>query len=170
MSRTMSKPPSPAPSIAARPDLLARAYLDILAREEGAMVKPMLRSNQVDAIEHLLDDLDGGSTDNNRLVLRPDLAAVAVLVARAIEAEPGLARRLRREAPIVILATHGPDTVQMTEDIVTRCALAPNARVLGPQSNLQSSHRDGAVLLVAHPLRDRHRRQRSAEDGPEGEP
>ncbi|QEL27286.1 AAA family ATPase (plasmid) [Bosea sp. F3-2] len=149
MSRTMSKSPSPAPSIAARPDLLARAYLDMLAREEGAMVKPMLRSNQADAIEHLLDDLDGGSTDNNRLVLRPDLAAVAVLVARAIEAEPGLARRLRREAPIVILATHAPDTVQMAEDVITRCALATNARVLGPQSNLQSTHRDGAVLLVA---------------------
>lgn len=149
MSRTMSKPPSPAPSTGARPDLLARAYLDILAREEGAMMKPMLRGNPDDAIEHLLDDLDSGSSDNNRIVLRPDLAAIAVLVARAIEVEPGLARRLRREAPIVTLATHVPDMVQMAEDILTRCALPTNARVLRPESNLQSPHRDGSVLLVA---------------------
>ncbi|AOO82223.1 hypothetical protein BHK69_18830 [Bosea vaviloviae] len=36
----------------------------------------------------------------------------------------------------------------MAEDIVTRCALPTNARVFGPQSNLQSPHRDGAALLV----------------------
>ena len=106
-------------------------------------------SNPDDPIEHLLDDLDGGSTDNDGIALRPDLAAIAVLVARAIEAEPGLARRLRREAPIVTLATHAPDMVEMAEGIVTRCALPTNARVLGPERNLQSAHRDGSVLLVA---------------------
>lgn len=151
MSRTTPKPPSPTSAPSARRDLLARAYLDILAREEGARMKPMLRSggNPDDAIEHLLDELDGGSTDNGGIVLRPDLAAIAVLVARAIEAEPGLARRLRREAPIMTLATHAPDMVQMAEDILTRCALPTNARVLGPESNLQSLQRGGSVLLVA---------------------
>jgi hypothetical protein len=112
------------------------------------MRKSMLQGNQEDAVEHLLDDLDGGITDNDRIALRPDIAAIAVLVARAIEADPGLARRLRREAPIVTMATHAPEMVQMVEDILTRCALPPDARILGPESNVQT-RRDGSVMLVA---------------------
>lgn len=150
MSRTTPKSPSPSSTRSAPRDLLARAYLDILAREEGARMKPMLRSSgSNDAIEHLLDELDNGSMDAGGIVLRPDLAAVAILVARAIAAEPGLARRLRREAPIATLATHTPDMVEMAEDIIIRCALPADARILGAESNLKLGRRDASVLLVA---------------------
>lgn len=136
---------------AAQPrDLLARAFLDILAREEGSRMKPMLRSDSdpADAIENLLHDLDDASTQPDGIVLRPDLAAVAVLVARAIEAEPGLARRLRREAPILTLTTHTSDLVEMAEDIFTRCALPANAQVVGPDS-IQRSLRDPSAMIIA---------------------
>lgn len=131
-------------------DLLARAFLDILAREEGARMKPMLRSNSdsADAIENLLDDLDDGGAEPNGIMLRPDRAAVAILVARAIEAEPGLARRLRREAPILTIATHTSDLVEMAEDIFTRCALPGNAQVVGPDS-IQRSLREPTAMIIA---------------------
>lgn len=79
-------------------DLLARAYLDILAREDGVHVKSMLRAGSgdpSDPVEVLLDDLMD-APDEERVSIRPDLAAVAVLTARAIDAEPGLTRILRR--------------------------------------------------------------------------
>ena len=133
-----------------RSDLLARAFLDILARDEGARIKPMLRSHSdpADAIESLLNDLDDCTTKIDRAGLRPDLAAVAVLVARAIEAEPGLARRLRRDAPILTLATHSPDVVEIVEDIIIRCALPANAQILGPDST-QRPLRDPAAMIIA---------------------
>ena len=114
-------------------DLLARAFLDILAREEGARIKPMLRAcnDPTDAIELILDDLSDFASDDKQTSLRPDLAAVAVLTARAIEAEPGLARRLRRDAPVVVFTTHTPDFVHTVETVIATCALPPNRTVFG---------------------------------------
>lgn len=78
-----------------RTDLLARAYLDILAREEGVHSRPMLRAGSGDPddpVEVLLDDLMDAPAEE-RVSVRPDLAAVAALTARAIEAQPGLTRK-----------------------------------------------------------------------------
>src|SRR5690606_34773727 len=94
-------------------DLLARAFLDILAREDGVHSKSMLRSGSGDAsdpVEILLDDLMDTPAEE-RISVRPDVAAVAVLTARAIERETGLTRILRRGAPVVAVATHTPDRV-----------------------------------------------------------
>ena len=77
-------------------DLLARAYLDILAAEEGTSAKAMLRRDDPDdPIDMLLDDLSSVSED--KVAIRADYAAGAVLVARAIEAVEGLTRELRRQ-------------------------------------------------------------------------
>lgn len=132
-------------------DLLARAYLDILAREEGARIKPMLRGANPDDddIERLLDDLDGGAATSVRAGLRADLAAVAILVARAIESEHGLARRLRREAPIVTLATYVPDYVEMARDVIARCALPPDVGIVDSEASQYRLNREAAVLLIA---------------------
>ncbi len=56
------------------------------------------------------------------------LAAVAVLIARAIEAEPGLARGLRREAPITVLTTHSPHFVEMAKEVGRERAGSSTAR------------------------------------------
>ncbi|KLK93143.1 ATPase [Microvirga vignae] len=131
------------------PDLLARAFIDILARDEGAKIKPMLRSvgDPDDPIERLLDDLSDIASSQAETSLRPDLAAVAVLTARAIEAEPGLVRRLRREAPVVVLATHTPDIVATTKAILKACALPADMRVYG--TDLRNRNGDNAAFLLA---------------------
>ena len=113
----------------ARTDLLARAYLEIMAREAGAKIKPMLRG-KVDEIDRLIEDLDGDIGDAGVTPLRADLAALTILIARAIEAEPGLARRLRREAPVVSISTHSPHFVEMAKEVVQNCVLPAQARVL----------------------------------------
>ncbi|WP_048710287.1 AAA family ATPase [Microvirga massiliensis] len=130
-------------------DLLARAFLDILAREEGARTKPMLRSGKDpdDPIEQLLDDLSDPSSPEAAASLRPNLAAVAVLTARAIEAEPGLTKKLRREAPVVVLATHTPDVVATTKMVVETCALPADTDVYG--TDLRDRHLPNAAFLLA---------------------
>src|SRR3954467_7901278 len=100
----------PVMSSAPLSDLLARAYLDILLREAGDNSKPLLRSGlQDDPIDRLLDDLAPGGEKTSRISIRADLAAAAVLTARAIESEPGLVRALRRGCPAVTIGTHTPD-------------------------------------------------------------
>lgn len=126
--KSVSKPQE---GSSARPDLLARAYLEILAREAGAKIKPMLRTEYSDdALERLIDDLEGSAGELNVSPLRADLAAVAILIARAIEGEPGLAGRLRRDAPVVVLTTHSPNIVEMAKDVVQSCVLPSGSRVL----------------------------------------
>jgi hypothetical protein len=93
--------------LAAPHDLLARAYLDLLAVEAGANSGPLLRSGDPgDPIERLIDDLSAAPESVGRTSIRADLAATAVLVARAIEGVDELTRDLRRNSPVVSLATH----------------------------------------------------------------
>jgi hypothetical protein len=106
-------------------DLLARAYLDMLAREAGGSSKPLLRSNDPDdPIERLLEDLSPGDAAALRTSIRADLAAVAVLTARAIGAEADLVRKLRRGSPVITLATHEPEIVSLVRDVISTCAFA----------------------------------------------
>lgn len=117
--------------IAPHSDLLARAYLDILAREAGAKGRPLLPSAYSDpALERLIDDLEDDARDTAAARLRPDLAAVAILMARAIEAEPGLAGQLRREAPVVVVTTHSSSFVEMAKEVAQLCALPPQSKIM----------------------------------------
>lgn len=144
-----SKHPSAAGPNIIQTDLLARAYLDILAREEGVHSRPMLRagsSDPDDPVEVLLDDLMDAPAEE-RVSVRPDLAAVAVLTARAIEAEPGLTRTLRRGAPVVTIATHTADHVASVRKVVETCSL-PSERTVVTGSRQSRAGRD-EVLIVA---------------------
>lgn len=151
MSQENSTPASGAAAPIGPRDLLARAFLEILARDEGARLTPMLRNSSMDDdVENLLDELNRSTTSVGEVVLRPDVAAAAILTARAIEAEPGLARRLRRGAPVVIFATHTSDLVERVKDIFVRCVLPAHAQVLEAENPLKrATHHDATALLVA---------------------
>jgi ATP-dependent Zn protease len=115
---------------AAKHDLLARAFLDILAREAGDFSKPLLRSGDPDdPIEKLLDDLAAPEVHASHVSIRPDLAAVAVLTARAIECESDLVRELRRGSPVITITTHAPDLVPLVKDVIKSCAFGPGTHV-----------------------------------------
>jgi len=109
-------------------DLLARAYIDTLAQAEGVKHKSMLhRLSEQDPLAEMLAELEGEPSDDAPQ-LRVDLVAAAVLTARAIAAEPGLARRLRKEAPIVTVATHTADMAPLVMTIMEDCATADHSR------------------------------------------
>src|SRR5262249_32667034 len=100
-----------------RDDLLARAFLDILARKAGGSSKLLLRS------EDFEDPVDLSADDEAaRMLVRADLAAAAVLLARAIEHEPGLICELRCGCPVITIATHMPDLVSLVEEVIKTCA------------------------------------------------
>jgi hypothetical protein len=61
-----------------------------------------------------------GEPSDDAPQLRVDLVTAAILTARAVAAEPRLARRLRRESPILTIATH---TADMTNLVVTRLTM-----------------------------------------------
>jgi ATP-dependent Zn protease len=131
----------------ARRDLLARAYLDMLAREAGGSAKPLLRSNDPDdPIDALLDDLAPGDADASRTSIRVDLAVAAVLTARAIEAEGDLVRKLRRGSPVVIIATHVSDIVQLVNDVICACAF-PQGTLIS-ETRVSPSHDRCAVVIA----------------------
>ena len=77
----MNAHPSSKQANVVRSDLLARAYLDILAREDRTDSKSMLRAGSgdpSDPVEVLLEELMDTPAEE-RISIRPDLAAVAVL-------------------------------------------------------------------------------------------
>jgi cell division protease FtsH len=134
----MTKNKNPAADAA---DLLARAYIDALAQAEGVKHRSMLhRLSEQDPIAEMLADLEGEPSEDGPQ-LRVDLVAAAVLTARAIAAEPGLAKRLRREAPIVTIATHTADMAPLVTSIVEDCATADHRRkkILG-RDGTEKSH------------------------------
>ncbi len=142
----MKSLPSVGQGNAAKTDLLARAFLDILAREEGVHSKPMLRSGSgdpSDPVEVLLDDLMDAPVEE-RVSLRPDLAAIAVLTARSIEAEPGLTRTLRRGAPVVVIATHATDRVALVNRVIEACALPSE----GTRDRKSRANREEPLFVV----------------------
>lgn len=146
-----SKPKSAAAnrSNVIKTDLLARAYLDILARQEGVHSRPMLRAGSgdpSDPVEILLDDLSDTPAEE-RVSVRPDLAAVAVLTARAVEAEPGLTRILRQGAPVVTITTLTPDRVASVRKVVEACALPGERSIVS--SGRQSRPGRHETLIIA---------------------
>jgi cell division protease FtsH len=122
----------------ARPsDALARAFLRTLAQEERRNLK-LLRDvgfglghddEADDPVERILAQTEG-EKKTEHVPIPADLAAVAVLVARAIEAEVGLVRRLRREAPVVVITSHLPDLVEPVRDVLEKCAFRPGVRAM----------------------------------------
>jgi hypothetical protein len=102
----------PAGAAAEQPkgDLLARAYLRLLARNDAAEWPAEDAGDGDDPVVALVGGI-GGQRPQRRLAIRPELAAVAVMTARTIEAVPNLARELRRGAPVVAISVGTPDLV-----------------------------------------------------------
>lgn len=131
-----------------RRDLLARAYLDMLAAEAGMNSRPLLRSGRKDdPVEKLIDDLSVAPTSVGRTSIRADLAAAAVLTARSIEAVDGLTRDLRMGSPVVSITTNSADVVSVVREVIKICAFGKDASVLDERSFDDDYTRP--VLLVA---------------------
>jgi cell division protease FtsH len=134
--------------LSAKRDLLARAYLDMLAAEAGGNTGQLLRSgNPDDPIERLIDDLSVTPEAAGRTSIRADLAAAAVLVARTIEQVEGLTRYLRRSSPVISIATHGAEIVALVCQVMTTCSFGNDTKVFGEKTFAQGY--DRPVLLVA---------------------
>ncbi|WEJ56759.1 AAA family ATPase [Devosia sp. FJ2-5-3] len=106
-------------------DLLARAYIDQLAKAEQVKTRSMLKSVvPVDPLSELLGGID--QVDDDGPHLRVDLVMAAVLLAKAVASEPGLAARLRREAPILTIETHTAEMVPLVATVFEDCATSGN--------------------------------------------
>lgn len=107
-------------------DLLARAYIDELAKAENVKTKSMFKvMAPIDPALEILGGFDQ-SQDKGGPHLRVDLVMAAVLTAKAVASEMGLAARLRREAPILTIETHSVDMVPLVSTILEDCAAAGN--------------------------------------------
>jgi cell division protease FtsH len=131
-------------------DLLARAYLDTLAGAgQPSSTATFRRSDQDDAdipIDLQLDD-NAQAASEDKIAIRADHAAGAVLVARAIEAAENLAGELRHGSPVVVLTVHASDLVSLAAGVLNACAFGPDARVMDI-SQFATRHAR-PVLLVA---------------------
>jgi cell division protease FtsH len=130
-------------------DLLARAYLDILNLEQGTTSQTLLRRGDPnDPIDRLLDDLSGGGAEaSERTAIRPDIAAAAILLARAIDGANGLTRDLRRGNPVVAIATNAGELVDIIAGVMKTCSFGNEARVL--DAGKFSATYTRPVLLIA---------------------
>ncbi|MEH2500266.1 cell division protease FtsH [Bradyrhizobium sp. AZCC 1678] len=147
--------------VAGQRDLLARAYLDMLAAEAGTSSGPLLRSgNPDDPIERLIDDLSTSPESVGRTSIRADLAAAAVLVARAIEPVSGLTRELRRGCPVVSLATHGAEVVSLVRQVLKICAFGAEAKVLDDRTFDRGGYTRPVLLLARDGTSNEHKAER----------
>ncbi|WP_316228443.1 AAA family ATPase [Bradyrhizobium sp. SZCCHNR1039] len=134
--------------LASECDLLARAYLDMLRTDSGTNSGPLLHSNDPnDPVERLLEDLSTAPDAVGRSSIRADLAAAAVLVARAVESVDGLTRDLRRGTPVISVATHAPELVALVRDVMKVCSFGSNAKSLDEKHFADRYTRP--VLLIA---------------------
>lgn len=123
-------------------ETLACAYIDAIAKAKGVKMRSMVQARTVGGEDELLAELAAAGDDKGPY-LRADLAATAVLVARAISSEVGLAGRLRRgDGPIVVIETHNSDMVSLVEDVIDDCALREGSskRLVVARDGSDSSH------------------------------
>ena len=137
------------PTPNASPDLLALAFGDIVSRASGAESRPLIRGRNPDRpIEQLLDGLSGSSDPDNQTSIRPDIAAVAILTARAMETVPGLIKELRRGNPVITIATHDAALVALVAEVLRECAFGSDIQVLqGKQYGSRRQHRTALTFV-----------------------
>lgn len=136
-----------ADNIPAAAEPLARAYIDALAQSEGVKMTSMLKRHQVptDSVSELLTELEQ-APELDALHLRADLVAAAVLTARAVSSQPGLAGRLRRgDGPVVVIQAHVPELIEPLSTVVNQCALsvASSRKLVVPRDGTDKSHNPG---------------------------
>lgn len=122
-------------------DQLARAFLHQLAQDELKRLKSAQRSagyefgedaplDDDDAVEKIVARNEADRRATAHVPVPADLAAVAVMLARAVADETDLVRRLRREAPVVALATNVSDLVEPVRVVAEKCLFRPQAKVV----------------------------------------
>ena len=109
-------------------DLLARAFLDILTDRQDTKSNRMLKTYENDDPEDndlILDVLDDLSHEENTKPVRiqPQIAAAAVLVARAVETMPGLIRQFKRKTAIISMHVPDVDFLLHVQQVLIDCAL-----------------------------------------------
>ncbi|WP_424631796.1 AAA family ATPase [Bradyrhizobium sp. SYSU BS000235] len=119
-------------------DALARVFLEQLARSSIA------EDNLFPGIEIPDDPFATISYDPSavvvpadRLTVRSDLAAVAVLLARSIEAEPGLLEEMRCGTLSVTIATRNSELVGLVARVLRTCVFATEVHT-SPKQHLAS--------------------------------
>jgi cell division protease FtsH len=130
-----------APAEGEASDQLARAFLQQLAQDERKRLKAGHRSTSYpfeddaplddsDAVEQIVAQDEANRAETAHVPIPADLAAVAVMLARAVAAETGLVRRLRREAPVVALATNVSDLVEPVRIVAEKCLFRSQTKVV----------------------------------------
>lgn len=131
-------------------DLLGRAFIDEIARDLGLSRPSLLTTKRSDAVEQLIGDLSEGGEPTATVSVRPDIAAIAILVARAIETVPGLVRELRRDAPVVAISTGSSNLVVTTNYVLETCAFGPDTHTVSgvAADRRRDPHERTALLMV----------------------
>jgi hypothetical protein len=114
--------------VSGRTGRLARAYLEKMERavERDPALSPL--EDKKAKFDRLLRKSPVRFTDRTISSIRPDIAAVAILTARAFEAQPALVGALDRGAPVVVsITTHVPEMVPLVHQIVNVCMFPGNS-------------------------------------------
>lgn len=111
-------------------DVLARTFIDLLRRDAASEANRPLEpyDDGLDAIIGAKAGSGAAPQDLVRTVVRPDLAAAAIMLARALEPRGELLRSLRRGNPIVSISVPSADWTGPVERVVEICALGPACR------------------------------------------
>ena len=133
-------------------DALARAYLDVLAKRKkgfGALRHPHLPDDDVggDPVEALIDDPPQSSRPQGAAV-HAEVAAIAILVARAIEGVSGLTKALRLGHPVVVVASPEANFVDTIGDVLEQCAFGRDVEVQDVET-FKPRERRSALLIAA---------------------
>jgi hypothetical protein len=112
-------------------DSLAHEFLGLLAGHEKALVdfapEAADFSNEFSGtIDQMLEDPD----PVRGLGLRPDIATVAVLTARAIQAIPGLIGTLRNGTSVISIATGKVGIVSLISEVLRLCVFGADIKIL----------------------------------------
>ena len=104
-------------------DLLAREYLQILS--DLSKSRPKASPSEPAVSDEHDGELDNGK-QHGQLVIRPDVALTAVLLARAVERQPGLDQRLKSGAVIVVRLDSDAQS-GCVRTILSKCAIGKKA-------------------------------------------
>lgn len=122
-------------------DVLARAFLELLRRDaaQEASRAPDMFDDGLDAILGAPSDPAAPPSGRPLQALRPDLAAAAIVLARALEDREGVLRAMRRDNPVISIAVPSADWTHPIERVLKVCALGSACRI-----------RDGDIDRAGH--------------------
>lgn len=126
-------------------DVLARTFIDLLRRdaEQEAGPSPEMFDDELDAVIGAAAEHGTSSQLKTPQVVRPDLAAAAIMLARSLETRDGVLRSLRRDSPVVSIAVPSGDWTDPVTRVVRVCALGPARSIRNGDTDRGGSGRLG---------------------------